>query len=1027
MTAMPGGGRRRFAGAVGLINLGRAASLALVAAVVVAAPARAQAPDEDWRTIPTEHFRINYPERLEPLARRAADRAEWAYAALREALIEPPRGTIDVVVTDHTDTSNGYATVVPSDRIVVFARPPVDSPSLGYFDDWIELVLLHELAHVVHLDHTANPLGRLARSVFGRAESGWPFFPSTDTPRWVIEGLATWYESRLTGAGRVHGTFQETQVRTAFLEGRFEDIGQASGESPLWPGGNRAYAYGAQFFDYLLDKHGEERMAAFVEAIAGQWIPYRMDAAGREAFGASLSDEWDAWRDSLADEYGDLDARLLRLGPITESERLTTDARWGWHPRVSPDGRRLVYVRSDGRSDLQLRLDDPAGGAARPLTRTNGLATFDWLPDGRILFSQLELEGPYRSYGDLYVTDLDGHAERLTVAARLSDPSVAPGGSWAVAVQQGDGTNGLVRVELPSGAIAPLVPPDPDVHWAFPRLSPDGRWIAATRWEHDALADIVVLDAATGAIVDRVTRDRAVDVAPAWGPAGSWLVWASDRSGIQNILGARVDAATGRTGEARLLTNVRTGATFPSIDPSGAWLYYSGYHVDGWDVERTPLLGDAAPPAPPVAARFAPTTPPTRGSADAPSRPYSAGPTLRPSYWEFSYREPIAFAARTTTDGYFLRRREGLGYALGLQTSGRDLVGRHSFSAFGRVFLARARVEGGMGYAFSGLGNPVFGVSATQRYDAAGQVAAGATPDTLFILQAERELLGSVTLLAPTWRHDLSVTLGAGLVWESRDLLDTNMDRTSAYALTRPTSRLSQLTASGSFVTSRTHSFQMGIARGFSLFVQGRLRNELALPDSLVSVEGVDRSLGDVVGRVRAAVPLWTTGRVTHVVAIEAAGGVAGGPGAGAGHFDVGGASGQPEAVTGAELFGGEFIFFPLRGYPTAARFGRYAWAATAEYRFPIALINRGVGAWPLHFDRVVGSLFVDAGNAWGPDVSASGFRNPLGSALTSVGAEVTTELLVLFDVVTRVRVGVAAPLVESPGASVYVRVGLPF
>ena len=139
---------------------------------------------------------------------------------------------------------------------------------------------------------------------------------------------------------------------------------------------------------------------------------------------------------------------------------------------------------------------------------------------------------------------------------------------------------------------------------------------------------------------------------------------------------------------------------------------------------------------------------------------------------------------------------------------------------------------------------------------------------------------------------------------------------------------------------------------------------------------------------------------MTHVLALQASGGIASGAGAHAGHFRVGGASGRPEDLTGAELFGGSFLFFPVRGYARSSRAGRYGWAMSAEYRFPLALINRGAGAWPLHFDRVIGSLFVDAGNAWGP--------NPLGPTLASVGAEVTTELLGLYDVGLRLRTGVA-------------------
>ena len=110
-----------------------------------------------------------------------------------------------------------------------------------------------------------------------------------------------------------------------------------------------------------------------------------------------------------------------------------------------------------------------------------------------------------------------------------------------------------------------------------------------------------------------------------------------------------------------------------------------------------------------------------------------------------------------------------------------------------------------------------------------------------------------------------------------------------------------------------------------------------------------------------------------------------------------------------------------------SSRFGRHAWSGSLEYRFPLLLINRGLRAWPIHLDRTVGTLFVDGGNAWGPDITPGGFRNGLRQALASGGAEVTTEFLALYDVQLRVRVGVAVPFIEGGGAMGYVRVGLPF
>jgi hypothetical protein len=963
---------------------------------------------------------VTFPVELEEIGRRAASSAEVAFAGLEGAFLDAPRETINLLLTDHADVSNGFARVTPSNRITVFVKPPVDGYSLAYLDDWLELVITHELAHIVHLDYTGNPLGRFGRWLLGRPPGDWPVFPGLSTPGWLIEGLATWYESRLTNAGRVNGTFLEMQLRTAVVEGRLESIDQASGESPQWPGGNRAYAYGSLFFSYLLERYGENSMATFVEAIGGQWIPFRLNAAGRSAFGVSLSDAWHEWTEQLKERYKDLDSDLASNGPITEPERLTLGARWGLYPSVSPDGESLVYTRSNGRSDSQLRVQQPLAGPSANLSRTNGLATYSWMPDGRLLMSQLDFADPYRLYGDLYFMDRRGEAVRLTSQARLSQPSASPDGDWAVAVQEGGGTNRLVKVDLQTGSVSELIAPRPQVYWAFPRISPNGRWVAVSRWESGAFYDVVLFSLDDPSTIQRVTRDRAVDLAPSWSPDSRWIVWSSDRTGIMNIVAAEVDLGTGRAASPVLLTNVRTGAIFPSVGPKSEWLYFSGHHIDGWDVERIPFEPALADDAPPQAARF--MAPPEllaeRGQTAAPLENYSSLPTLLPTYWEPVYREPVVVPA-IDSRGLSMRSRELLAFGVGAQTSAFDLVGRHAYRAFANAFTSGGQWEAGGMYSYRGLGNPILSVRGEQTWSAAGQLLAGPSQDTLFILERERNAMASLTFLSNRWRRNLAVTVTGGMAWDNRELLNGGLESTAAYVLTQPAARFTDFRASVSYVTSRTHSFQTGGTRGISLFVEGKVRHQLSLTDSLIGVEGFDRSFEELNGRLRAYVPLWGGGHATHVLALQVSGGAARGPKTQFGHFRVGGASGTPEDVTGLELFGGSSIFLPVRGFGQSFRAGRYAWASSAEYRFPLALVNRGWSAWPVHFDRLVGALFWDMGNAWEP--------NPFGTAITSVGAEVTSQLLGFYDTEVRLRTGVAFPLTGANGVSTYLRIGLPF
>ena len=1007
--------------------------VAVIAAlgVAVVLPSRSQAqnvpPNEEWGTLETERARVTFPARLEDLARRAAYRTEVALSALEASFLPLPGGTIDILVTDHTDFSNGFAQVTPSNRVTIYARPPVDEPGLGYFDDWLDLVITHELAHIVHLDGTGTGLGRLLRGVFGRVPAAWPFFPGHGTPRWLTEGLATWYESELTGGGRTEGTFHEMQLRTAVLEGRFEHIGPASGPSPVWPAGNRPYAYGSLFFDHLLERHGEAKMADFADALAGQWIPYRLDAAGRRAFGVPLSDAWRRWGDSLSARYDRIDDELRALGPVTSPEPVTEDARWAVEPSIGPDGT-LAYVRSDGRSDTRIVLQPTDRGGRSGSARVNGIASFDWTPDGRLLVGQLEYDGPYRLLSDLYLIEPGGDAHRLTYGARLAQPSSGPDGRWAVAVQEGEGTNELVRVDLETGRITPLtVSPDQE-HWAYPSVSPDGALVAATRWRVGGLHDVVLLDAHTGEVRSEITRDRAMDLAPSWSPDGTWVVWASDRTGIYNVLAVEVEPGVGTVGRPLLVTNVRTGVTFPSITPDGGSLHASVYHADGWEVERMPFDPAAAQAAPDPVARFASEGPFQDGASSAPVRSYSPLPTLRPHFWQPLLRAPVRAPAVRTSD-LFLRERELLGTAIGAQTGGRDLLGIHAYDLFGRVFTSGGKVDAGVAYAYAGLGNPVLTVGASQLWDddgtRLGRTDPAAPPDTLFVLERERRVFASTAFRSLAWRHRTQLTLTGAFVNERRELLDNDLAPSASYRLDRPEAQLGDVRATISFSTARSYAFQIGASKGIDLYLSGRTRRQLALPDSVRGVTGADRSLDDLVGRISGYLPVGGGGHAAHVIALQVSGGIAGGPNARGGHFEVGGASGRPEALTGLGLFGGTPIFFPVRGHPSEARLGRYAWSASGEYRFPIRMVHQGLGAWPLYLGRVVGTLFMDAGDAWDP--GGEGFLSAGRAPVAAVGAELGAEIVALYDLALFTRVGLAQPLSGGSGPNVYVRLGLPF
>src|SRR5207253_9616511 len=143
----------------------------------------------------SEHFRVVFEEGSDSLARRAAAVGEAEWQRLNAQLIPAPKGKIDIILSDATDITNGYATPLPSNRITIFARPPVEELTLQIYDDWLELVVTHELTHIFHTNQ-AGKVGRALRTVFGRLPLTWPAFPILEQPRWNLEGLATMVESK---------------------------------------------------------------------------------------------------------------------------------------------------------------------------------------------------------------------------------------------------------------------------------------------------------------------------------------------------------------------------------------------------------------------------------------------------------------------------------------------------------------------------------------------------------------------------------------------------------------------------------------------------------------------------------------------------------------------------------------------------------------------------------------------------------------------------------------------------------------
>ncbi len=611
-----------------------------------------------FQRLRTNHFDIYFHQGEAALAARLARIAEETWLALETPLGHPPPARTHVVLVDQTETSNGWATPVPYNTIVLTATWPAGSEFIGHTDDWLRLVFTHEFTHIVHLDRSRG-WARLVKGVFGRVPVA---FPNLFLPAWEVEGLATYFESAVTGQGRLHAQDFRAVEREPARRGRAFPLDRANGGLIAWPAGNAAYAYGLGFHQYLAERFGEETLGQVAERSAGR-IPYTAARVFRGVYGQPLGTLWSDYQASLR--------KAAQEPPADPAQRLTHEGFFALGPRFAPQAcagcaEEIVYSVRTPHAFPALKAVPVSGGPPRTLA-TRYLGSTVAVTRDAVLFDQLELRRNVGLYADLYTLDRrTGAVRRLSTEARLLDPDLSPDGRTLAAVREHRGSRELVTVPVgDDGTLGEVVPilSEPGTQFATPRWSPDGQAIAAERHRLGEGSMVVVVDPRTKtAVIAATGATRAVT--PAWRPDGGAIVAAIDTDdGPFNLFEFELGSGDGT--RRRQLTHTTGGATWPDVSPDGATLVFVGYTEDGFDLFVQPYSTTAA--AEPVrheetARRIAEDTPSLAGSR-AVARPYSPWNTLAPRAWM-----PLL-----TGDGDQVRA--------GLTTGGADVLGYHGYAA----------------------------------------------------------------------------------------------------------------------------------------------------------------------------------------------------------------------------------------------------------------------------------------------------------------------------------------------------------
>ncbi|MEA2416968.1 MAG: hypothetical protein QOI58_3625, partial [Thermoanaerobaculia bacterium] len=590
----------------------------------------AQAPHEDWRTIATPHFRVHYPRQYEAWATRAAARLESVRAAVVAEVGFAPEAVTDVLIENPSADANGITIpLLDTPRIVLYAEPPEPETQIGEYSSWIDLLTVHETAHLVHLLRPSrNPFDRALAHLL-------PLNPITlHAPRWVLEGYATLIEGRITGSGRPSGAMRAAVLRTWAMNGQLPTYTQLNSDRRFL-GMSMAYLAGSAFLEWLVEKNG-------ADSLRNLWA--RMTARQRRSFDSAFAGVFGETPQRL---YGQFTAELsanamtvARAGGWKDGELWQETTRGSGDPAVSPDGTKLAMVLRNAKGEAtlvvfstvtndaeaknakriaeMLRRDpqDVAPVRTKPFPR-KPLHSFKppdggdienprWTRDGTaILYTHKQPDLDGFLHHDLFLWNpASAQTERLTHLADVKDADPIDA-THAVAIRSRFGESQIVIVDLTTGAITPRTEPSLDGVYSHPRAAADGR----IAWAEHANGEWHVT-------IDGKSLPVAGAFSPEWTSNGT-LVAAVAGRGFIDI--ARVDSSG-----ATFVTRSAGMALSPAPSPDGS-LYFMSLDPDGFLVRRladpTPLPSSTLtfdrslipalppPPATPIALHDEPVTP----------------------------------------------------------------------------------------------------------------------------------------------------------------------------------------------------------------------------------------------------------------------------------------------------------------------------------------------------------------------------------------------------------------------------------
>jgi len=531
-------------------------------------------PGQNWMELQSDRFRIIYPERYRQEAIRSMAILESDYDDIQQ-LVGGGVRNFPFIINPENDLSNGF--VAPLNFRSEIELAPIIGKSMNpQSGDWLELVLPHELVHVLHFSVNPNSFTRLLgilspdlrRSVHSAAPLG------------VFEGIAVHHESHgsIPHSGRGNHPYFRNKFNAHLDTEREWSMGQLLQVTDYTLPFDRHYIGGYEFTNWLLHSYGNDAMKEAID------FHYKYPFLG---FGTALRQTTEYWPRTLYRQFSDSvkireKTRLSEMDENTDqfSETVPFQANCKRlnRPIWLDDETILFYARSCNR---------PAGfylyhTQNRSFEHLHEVlitqdVQYSLSGDGSALYySRYHTHTLYNNLfrGDLHRFNFEtGSSERITQNLRLISPEWSGGQLFARQVVANE--TQLVRVDPSTGEVLQEYPKPEESMVVQIAVNPENSNEAAVIGRKKSVQGIWFKDLEHEEMLFNSPPDIVFDAGSvfdiSWHPSGESLLFVSDHTGTMNVFEFEISSS-----RVTQITESLYNAFEMSYSPDGNSIAYIG-------------------------------------------------------------------------------------------------------------------------------------------------------------------------------------------------------------------------------------------------------------------------------------------------------------------------------------------------------------------------------------------------------------------------------------------------------------------